>query len=137
MAVGIGAMGLNVVLSLAFIGAFQAMGWMALGGLALSNSLATTAEMAVLLAIVRQRLHGLEGRRLAASLARIVCAAVAMGGVAWAVALLLRGASVWLTASLAVAAGVAVYAASTMFMGSTEPRAVRALVRRGRQSQDR
>ena len=49
--VGIGAMVLNVILSLIFILVFEALGWMPLGGLALSNSLATTIEMAVLLGI--------------------------------------------------------------------------------------
>jgi len=74
---------------------------------------------------------------MAQSLARTGFAALVMGGVVGSLALLLRGASVWLTASLAVATGVAVYAAITVFMGSAEPRAVWAMVRRGRRSQDR
>jgi putative peptidoglycan lipid II flippase len=132
VAVGIGAMGLNVILSLAFIRIFEWLAWMPHGGLALSNSVATTLEMVVLLGIVRQRMAGLEGRRMAGSLARITFAAVVMGGVAGSLAMLLSGASVWLTGGLAVAAGVAVYLGVTLAMGSAEPRAVWTMVRPGR-----
>ena len=134
VAVGIGAMGLNVVLSLAFIRLFAALGWLVLGGLALSNSLATTAEMVVLLAILRRRLQGLEGRRMAGSLARITFAAVAMGAAVGAVASFFEGASVWLTAGVAVAAGVMVYGGVSVGLGAAEPRAVWGMVRSGRRT---
>jgi putative peptidoglycan lipid II flippase len=132
VAVGIGAMGLNVVLSLAFIGAFQAAGWMALGGLALSNSLATTLEMVVLIAIIRRRLSGLEGQRMASSLARIAVSAAVMGVVAGVVAWMLAGSSALLVGGLAVAAGVVVYVAVSLLLGASEPRAVWQMVRSGR-----
>jgi putative peptidoglycan lipid II flippase len=130
--VGVAAMGLNVVLSLVFISTFDMLGWMPHGGLALSNSLATTVETAVLLTIVRRRLHGLEGRRMAASLARIVGATVAMGGVAGSLVLLLSEATVWLTTSVAIAAGVVIYLGITAALGSAEPRAVWATLGRSR-----
>ncbi len=133
VAVGIGAMGLNVVLSLVFIRAFEAVGWMPHGGLALSNSLATTVEMAVLLGIIRRRLEGLEGRRLASSLARIGLASAAMGAVAWTVAWLLAGYGIWLSGGLAAVAGLTVYVGSSLVLGTPEPRAVwRMVVSRSR-----
>jgi putative peptidoglycan lipid II flippase len=133
VAIGIGAMGLNVILSLAFVRIFEALGWMPHGGLALSNSLATTVEMVLLLAILRRRMAGLEGRRTVASLARTVFAAIVMGGVARGATLLLAAANIWLAASVAIAAGIAVYVGVTLAMGSAEPHAVWGLVRTGGQ----
>jgi putative peptidoglycan lipid II flippase len=124
VAVGIGAMALNVVLSLAFIRTFEALGWMALGGLALSNSMATTVEMIVLLVIVRRRLGGLEGRRMASSLVRFGLASVAMGAVAGALAWLLQDASVWLAGTVAIAIGIVEYVAASVGLGASEPRAI-------------
>ena len=127
--VGIGMMGLNILLSLAFLRAFALLGWMPIGGLALSNSLATTAEMVLLLSIIRQRLQGLEGQRMAASLARTGLAALVMAAAAGAIALLLAGARAWLAGGLAILAGVAVYAVASLALGSAEPRAVWTMVR--------
>jgi putative peptidoglycan lipid II flippase len=135
VAIGVAAMGLNVVLSVVFIAAFEAAGWPPHGGLALSNSLATMAEMAVLLAIIRRRLDGLEGRRTAGSLARIGLASGAMGLVAWALAWLLAGTSAWLAGGLAVVAGVVVYGGVSLALGAPEPRAVWGLLRSGRGAQ--
>jgi putative peptidoglycan lipid II flippase len=118
-----------------FIAAFEAAGWPPHGGLALSNSLATMAEMAVLLAIIRRRLDGLEGRRTAGSLARIGLASGAMGLVAWALAWLLAGTSAWLAGGLAVVAGVVVYGGVSLALGAPEPRAVWGLLRSGRGAQ--
>jgi putative peptidoglycan lipid II flippase len=129
VAIGIAAMGLNVGLSLASIRIFGALGWMPLGGLALSNSLATTVEMVILLAIIRRRLVGLEGRRMAGSLARIGLSTAAMGIVAGTLALLLAGAQVWLAAGLAIGAGLAVYVGVSLALGAAEPRAVWGMVR--------
>jgi putative peptidoglycan lipid II flippase len=129
VAVGIGAMGLNIVLSLLFIQVFQRMGWMGTGGLALSNSLATTVEMIVLLGILRRRLEGLEGRQMAGSLARTGFAALVMGGVSGALASLLAGSPVLLTAGVAVVAGAAVYLGVSLAIGAAEPRAVWRMVR--------
>ncbi len=128
VAVGVAAMVLNVVLSLALIRVFEVVGWMPLGGLALSNSLATTAEMAVLLGLIRRRLDGLEGRRLATSLLRIGLASTAMAAAAEAVAWLLAGSPVWLSAGLAIVAGLGVYAGGSLALGAPEPRAVWGMV---------
>ena len=106
--VGASAMGLNVVFSLLFPRLFAGLGWMPHGGLALANSLATALEMAVLLALMRQRLHGLEGRRLRSSLGQAALATAAMGlavqGWMWAVA---NGRLIILAGGLVI--GVAAY----------------------------
>jgi putative peptidoglycan lipid II flippase len=122
--VGIGAMVLNVIFSLVFILVFRALGWMPHGGLALSNSLATTIEMVVLLYIIRQRLDGLEGRRMLASLARIGLASLLMGTVAAALAWLLRDQGAWLLAGVAVTVGIIEYVAASLALKSPEPWAV-------------
>jgi putative peptidoglycan lipid II flippase len=134
VAIGIAAMGLNVLLSLVFIAAFRAMGSMPLGGLALSNSLATTVEMTLLLAIIRRRLGGLEGRRAVDSLLRTGLSSAAMGAVAGSLAWLLDGHNIWLAGSLSIGLGLAVYAGSSLALRAAEPRAVWAMVRTRRQS---
>ncbi len=62
--VGVGAMSLNIVLSFAFSRWFQSLGWMAHGGLALANSLATGLESLLLLVLVRKKLKGINGREI-------------------------------------------------------------------------
>jgi putative peptidoglycan lipid II flippase len=128
--VGIGSMVLNVILSLVFIQLFRVLGWMEHGGLALSNSLATTLEMAVLLYLIRQRLAGLEGRRMLASLARIGLASLLMGIVAAGLAWLLKDYSVWLAAGVAVVLSVVEYIVSSLALRSPEPWAVWNIVTR-------
>jgi putative peptidoglycan lipid II flippase len=129
VAIGIAAMGLNVVLSLVLIRAFAAMGWMPHGGLALSNSLATTIEMGVLLGIIRRRLDGLEGRRMLSSLARIGLAATAMGIAIGLLASLLAGIGMWLICGLSILTGLAVYVGVSVVLGAPEPQAVWSMVR--------
>jgi putative peptidoglycan lipid II flippase len=131
--VGIGAMVLNVILSLTFIALFETLGWMPHGGLALSNSLATIIEMVVLLGIIRRRLVGLEGRRMLASLARIGLAALLMGAVAGALAWLLKNQSAWLVAGVAVTVGLVQYVTASLALRSPEPWALWGMIaRRGR-----
>ncbi|GAA5343318.1 MAG: murein biosynthesis integral membrane protein MurJ [Anaerolineaceae bacterium] len=62
--VGVGAMSLNIVLSILFSRWFQSLGWMAHGGLALANSLATGLESLILLVLVRKRLQGINGHEV-------------------------------------------------------------------------
>jgi putative peptidoglycan lipid II flippase len=127
--VGVAAMGLNVALSLAFLDTFEALGWLPHGGLALSNSLATTVEMAVLLALLRQRLAGLEGPHLARSLLRITLATALMAALTAALAWLLAGASAWLLGGLAISVGGVAYVGLSLVLGSPEPRAMWDLLR--------
>ena len=72
------AVGVNVAVNLAL---FPAMG---VRGLALGHSIAYAVAALTAGLILRRRLGGLEGRRLAAGLGRILAAAVLTGGGAWA-----------------------------------------------------
>ncbi|HUF39862.1 MAG TPA: murein biosynthesis integral membrane protein MurJ [Anaerolineales bacterium] len=105
--IGAATMALNVVLSLGLAAWFERSGWMPHGGLALANTLATTLEMFVLIALMRRRLGGLEGRRILAGLSQAVLGTMVMA-VALAAWLAAAG-NLWLQVS-GVLAGGAVYA---------------------------
>ena len=77
--VGIIAMSLNVVFSIAFAALFRRIGWMPHGGLALANSLATALEMVGLLVLMRKRLGGIEGGNILRGLGKVAVAATGMG----------------------------------------------------------
>ncbi|GAB4580377.1 MAG: murein biosynthesis integral membrane protein MurJ [Anaerolineales bacterium] len=91
--VGAAAMGLNVVLSIGLAALFGRVGWMPHGGLALALTLSTTLEMMALLALMRRRLNGLEGRRILLGLGQTTLAALVMGAGIWG--WLALSASVW------------------------------------------
>jgi putative peptidoglycan lipid II flippase len=134
VAIGVAAMVLNIILSLALIALFEAAGWMAHGGLALSNSLATMVEMVILWAVIQRRLDGLEGRRVARSLVRIALSSVAMGAGVALTSYLLRGTSAWIVAGSSIAVGLAVYGGMSLALGAPEPAAVWGLVRSRRRA---
>ena len=83
--IGIAAMSLNLVLSLAFSALFRVWGWMPHGGLALANSLATALETVGLLVLMRRRLNGLGGLTIWVSAAQALAGSAAMSVVllAW------------------------------------------------------
>ncbi len=62
--VGVGAMSLNIALSFLLSAWFRSIGWMPHGGLALANSAATGLESLLLLALLRGKLQGVEGRHI-------------------------------------------------------------------------
>jgi putative peptidoglycan lipid II flippase len=93
--VGVGAMGLNVVLSLALPPLFAARGWLPHGGLALANSLATFLEMLALLLLMRRRLEGIQERRLLRGLAQAALGSAVMWAALWWWLHLLAAANVW------------------------------------------
>jgi putative peptidoglycan lipid II flippase len=76
--VGIAAMSLNLVFSLAFSALFRSIGWLPHGGLALANSLATGIECIILIVIMRKRLQGLEGKSLSGLVIKSLTASLAM-----------------------------------------------------------
>jgi putative peptidoglycan lipid II flippase len=114
VAVGGAAMTANVLLSLGLVR--TPLGF---GGLALANSLATVAEVLALTWFLHRRLGAIDGRQIAASLARISLATGLMGlAVAWldrlpgtdGLSLLVGG----------TALGGLVYAMTTLILGSQE-----------------
>jgi putative peptidoglycan lipid II flippase len=114
--VGIAAMTLNLVFSLLFSALFRGLGWMPHGGLALANSLATFLEMIGLLALMRRRLGGLEGRRIWTLVAQASLAALIMGAAVagWLWFAAGRGSVVIVLG--AVALGALVYATCTALL---------------------
>ena len=77
MAVSLASVGLNVMLAVG-LARGASMGH---AGLALSTALVALAGAAALAAALSRRIHGLEGRRLAASVVKVALAALAMGAV--------------------------------------------------------
>ncbi|HXF61423.1 MAG TPA: murein biosynthesis integral membrane protein MurJ [Caldilineaceae bacterium] len=118
--VGVGAMALNILLSVLWVGR------LGLSGLALANSAATTLEMVCLLWLVGRRLGGLALAELAATLARSVLAAALMAGalrlwVAWSYSRpWSHDLNAWVAAVGGIALAVAVYLAASLLLGSPE-----------------
>jgi putative peptidoglycan lipid II flippase len=116
--IGVLAMLANVLLSLSLIGPMQ------MAGLALANSLAAFAELALLMGFIRPRMHGLGGTRTWMALGRTVFAATAM-------ALAVRASLEWLPvngaigrAGIGVIIGFVIYALISLFVGADELRMV-------------
>ena len=142
--VGVATMALNILLSLALIGRLS------YGGLALANSIATAAEMFLLLILLdrklrsysgvaaqREAVQGLPVGELLTSGGRSLLAAAAMaGGIATWLALLPDGGVVlwfplgWVAAAVGVALGLLIYALASYILGSPELRRLAALARR-------
>jgi putative peptidoglycan lipid II flippase len=122
--VGIVAMSANIALSFAFVGRLS------FGGLALANSVATTAETALLLWLISRRMGGLHWGSLANSAARTLAAALVMGAAAWAwgrwvyVNVYLDGAPAvnddWLTAIGGALLALCLYAGMSWLLRSEE-----------------
>lgn len=77
--VGVIAMSINILLSILLGSLFLRIGWLAIGGLALANSIATGLESIVLLIILRKRMNGLEGRKILILLGKVIAAVALMG----------------------------------------------------------
>jgi putative peptidoglycan lipid II flippase len=124
------AMGLNVALSLTLPTVFASTGLQPFGGLALANSIATLLEFGVLLILIRQRMNGIQGRRMVGALAKSGLAALAMVAVllGWQAALP-RAGSLTIGGG-GVVLGLGVYLIGSILLRTEELRAVVNLVRR-------
>lgn len=112
--VGVGAMALNVGLSLLLIKP------LAHGGLALANTLATTLETAALLWLLRWRLGHIDIGSLATTLGRSLVATLTMAAaLVWFVAGW-GNRSPWLAAGGGIALGATVFAAVALLVGRRE-----------------
>ncbi len=136
VAIGVGAMILNIILSVAlipFIGDSASVVRGPQGALALANTLASGLELCFLLWFLRPKMGGLEGRKLLGSGLRMGAAAVVMGAVLWWVQQSqLTTLSIWLYTPLAIALGGAAYAAAAWLLRVEEMRMVLGLVLRRR-----
>jgi putative peptidoglycan lipid II flippase len=112
--IGTVAMLLNVAFSFGFSALFAQIGWLAIGGLALANSLATALEAVALFVVMRKRLGGIEGAHIGRGAAQAALAAL---GMSLALGLWIQlGGSLnrWLVALGGVAVGGVVYALITV-----------------------
>jgi putative peptidoglycan lipid II flippase len=104
-------------------------------GLALAFSLAYVVGVGVALFVLQRDLHGIDGPRLAATVAKAVIAAAAVAGVTWAIS---RGigsadtAEAILTTVLGVAAGIVVYFGLLFLLRADELRILATLLPRTR-----
>ena len=130
--VGIGAMTLNVLLSLWWVGRLS------YGGLALANTTATALEMIVLLWLLRKPINGLQGRQLARTLMRSILAAAIMAVAIWLWLDRLEGRvwastaptlAVWTTALGGIVLAAGVYLLASFFLNSEELRPALAVIR--------
>jgi putative peptidoglycan lipid II flippase len=127
---GVLAMLANIGLSLGLMSLFDSAGWMPHGGLALANSLATTAEMAVLVYLIGQRLGGLKGRWLLSAIWRmgVACLAMLIGVVV--LEGMFAGAPAWALCISSMIVGGGIYGLVTLLLGSEEPLALMRALRR-------
>ena len=120
--VGVAAMLANALLSVALIALFRQLGWAPHGGLALANTLATTAEMGVLLFLLHRRLGILsDAHELTGALGRIsagcLVTALSLLGVNAAFA----ETPAWLQCGLGVVLGGGMYGLTTLALRCDEP----------------
>lgn len=127
--VGLGAMGLNIILSLV-LGRPAEAGGMAHAGLALANSTATLLEMGVLLILLARRADGLPWDELSASFARISVSAGAMALVLWSFIYYLGQSSAWLTALGGTTLGALIYLLASLLVRAPEPLSIWHMVAR-------
>ncbi len=92
--------------------------------LALANSLAAFAELALLLGFIRPRLQGLGGTRTWTALGKTVLAATAMALAVWATLEWMPVSGSIGRAGIGVAVGGVVYALVSLFVGADELRLV-------------
>lgn len=120
--IGIAAMGLNVVLSLVLRGP------LALAGLALANTVATTLEMIVLALLLSRRLGGLEWPLLLATAGKAALAAALMAMPLWWATHHLGGAPVWLLAPAGLLIGALIYLGAAALLRMPELGIMRRMV---------
>ena len=126
--VNIAAVGLNVIVDLLFV---LALG-MGVRGLALGHATAYTFGSIALLALIRRRLGGIDGRRILSGLSRTLLAGGVTAGVAWLASRAIGG---WVGTSTlggqaaqvlgAVAAGILAFLATALMLRVDEVDVVR------------
>ncbi len=107
--VGIGAMSINIILSILLGKLFLLIGWMPHGGLALANSIATGLESIVLILLMRNRLHGLQGSKILAALWRALLAVSCMGAALYWGITYMKSFPAWLLLTGGAGLGVLIY----------------------------
>ncbi|MBE0690144.1 MAG: polysaccharide biosynthesis C-terminal domain-containing protein, partial [Anaerolineae bacterium] len=129
--VGVGAMALNIMLSIIlvrFVGNPNELARGAFAGLALANSLTTLAEAGVLWLLLRRRIGWANHARVWNTSARVALAAAGMGTVIWLVGRSLSDAGIWLQVTIGVPLGIAVFFALSLLFRVNEAHALPAML---------
>ena len=118
--VSVGAMSLNIGLSLALSSLFLRIGWEPHGGLALANSLATTLEALALLALMSRRLGGINAQEIwQATWQTLIAAAVMVSGISvwlWVA----QNSPAWTVALGGIVIGAALFIGIALLIGNRE-----------------
>jgi putative peptidoglycan lipid II flippase len=124
------AMGVNVTLSLTLPGLFGSLGWPNPAGLALANSIATLIELVVLIALIRRRMSGIEGRQTLPTIVKSGIASLGMGAVlvGWRAALPDAGAVI--LGGGGIILGMGAYLVGALLLRMEEVQVVLKLIRR-------
>ncbi len=124
------AMGMNVTLSLGLPPVFVSAGLQPYGGLALANSVAALLEFGLLLLLIRRRMNGIRGRRIAKVVVKSGIAALTMAAalVGWQVGL--RDAGPLIVGGGGLVLGLAAYLLAALLLRTEELRALSMLIRR-------
>lgn len=118
--IGILAMGLNVVFSFGFVWAFDQLGWMSHGGLALANSLATGIEALFLLSLIRRPMRGIQSRSILSGGIQYLLSGVAMAGaILGAINLIGLDSPLW-KSIIGITIGILVYPIGLIVLGNEE-----------------
>ena len=118
--ISIGAMSLNVILSLSFASLFTSINWYPFGGLALANSLATALEMGALWLIMHRRLNGLRSKHVLAGFLKSLLATLLMSLVLWVWLDFTSTLPVWLVAAGGILIGGLVYGSILLLLRTQE-----------------
>jgi putative peptidoglycan lipid II flippase len=116
--------------------AFPLYAWLGVPGLALSFSIAYLVAAVLALFVLHERLHGIDGARIASTVMRCVIAGALVAGVTWLVADTIGSSGIaqaLLTAVVGTLAGMAVYLAALAVLRVDELRALVSVVRRNAQ----
>jgi len=127
--VGAVAVGINVALSFTLPGVFGPRGWPRHAGLALANAVATLLELVLLMALVWQRMDGLEGRKVLTTIVKSVGAALTMGITLMAWQAALSGTNPLMVGGGGIVLGLGIYIGAAFLLRTQELRAVMGLMR--------
>jgi len=113
----VGAMTLNVALSIALSALFENLGLPPHGGLALANSLATTLEMFALLFLMRRRLGGIQGGELLTAGLQTAAAGLVMSAGLWAWLSLTQDQPTWFVVGGSMVVGLILFTTTALLLG--------------------
>ncbi len=125
-------MALNVGLSLTLPNLFASANLEPYGGLALANSLATLLEFAVLMVLIQRRLNGIEGRRMARTIAKSSLAALTMALTLLGWQAVLRDAGALIRGGGGIVVGLGTYLVAALLVGCEELQAMARMARQRR-----